>query len=299
MDRRRLECFIALAEELHFQRAAQRCHISQPGLSQQLYKLEKYLQVQLVYRTKRHVALTSAGDVFLTEARKIVRSMDDALELARHTESGRIGRLTIGATAPALFVLLPEVMQRFASVLPDVQVVVQEMTTAAQEEALRRGDIHAGLVHPPLDDESLSCVEVARIPFDVVLSERNPLSERETLKLADLARETFVLFPRRIGPKLYDRVFALCQEAGFSPATVVEASPAQSIIAMAACNIGVGFIASHLQHFERPLAVYRKLTGLAPDLPLAVAHTGNLESPALRHFMDMTVTVGREVSRPT
>jgi DNA-binding transcriptional LysR family regulator len=293
MDRRRLQCFIALAEELHFARAALRCHISQPGLSQQLQQLERQLQVQLVYRTKRQVALTRAGEVFLDEARKIVRTMDDALVLARRTESGKIGRLTIAATAPALFIVLPEILERFRLDHPGIEVVVREMTTDAQEEALRRGDIHAGLVHPPLDDVSLACTEIARIPFDIVLSEFNPLSRRETLTLRDLAGETFVLFPRRIGPRLYDRIIALCLEAGFSPEAIVEASPAQSIIAMAASNIGVGFIASRLQHYDRPLAVYRRLAGPAPDLALGVAHAGDLGAPALRKFIEAAIDVGR------
>jgi DNA-binding transcriptional LysR family regulator len=293
MDRRRLQCFIALAEELHFARAALRCHISQPGLSQQLQQLERQLQVQLVYRTKRQVALTRAGEVFLDEARKIVRAMDDALVLARRTESGKIGRLTIAATAPALFIVLPEILERFRVDHPGIEVVVREMTTDAQEEALRRGDIHAGLVHPPLDDVSLACTEIARIPFDIVLSEFNPLSRRETLTLRDLAGETFVLFPRRIGPRLYDRIIALCLEAGFSPEAIVEASPAQSIIAMAASNIGVGFIASRLQHYDRPLAVYRRLAGPAPDLALGVAHAGDLGAPALRKFIEAAIDVGR------
>lgn len=295
MDRRLLQCFVALAEELHFQRAAQRCHISQPGLSQQLRRLEKQLQAQLVHRTKRHVALTRTGEVFVEEARKILRSMDDAALLARRTESGMIGRLTIGTTAPALFIILPEILRRFAEAFPGVEPVVREMTTDVQEEALRRGDIQVGLVHPPLDDASLACIGVARMPFDIVLSERNPLSRKDPLTLADLAKETFIIFPRRIGPRLHDQIIAMCQEAGFSPETIVEAAPAQSIIAMAACNIGVGFIASRVQHYNRPLAVYRPLSGPAPQLTLGVAHAAEIPSPALQAFIEIALDVGRTV----
>ena len=218
MDRRRLASFLTLAEELHFNRAAARCHISQSALSQQLVKLETDLQVRLVNRTKRHVSLTRAGAIYALEARKILRSMDEAALLARRADAGSIGRLLVGATPPALFMVLPEIVTAFAGIAPNVELVVRSLTTAEQEEALRRGDIDVGIVHPPLDDHALVCRTIASLPFDVVLSQRNPLSRQPTLRLRDLARERFILFPRQIGPQLYDQVIRLCLEEGFSPA---------------------------------------------------------------------------------
>ncbi|MFC7400456.1 LysR family transcriptional regulator [Chelatococcus sp. GCM10030263] len=292
MDRRRLTCFVALAEELHFHRAAARSHISQPGLSQQLRELEDQLQVQLVYRTKRRVSLTRAGEVFLAEARKILRTMDEAVHLARQMDSGAIGQLVVGATAPALFIVLPEIVKRFSEILPRVEIVAHDMTTAEQEAALRRGDIHVGILHPPLDDPSLACREIANTPFDIVLSERNPLARLPHLTMGDLKDERFVIFPRQIGPRLYDHIIALCHDAGFSPKEIVEASPAQSIVAMAACNIGIGFVASRLQHYARPLATYRRLEGPAPQLTLGAAYVRDNPSPALQKFLDVATEVG-------
>src|SRR5690349_14152329 len=133
MNRRRLVSFIALAEDLHFGRAAARCNLTQSALSQQLRQLELELQVQLVHRTKRMVALTPAGEAFLAQARKIVASMDHATHLTREIGSGLSGRLVVGATAPALFIVLPAIIRRYKQAMPGIQVLVREMTATEQE----------------------------------------------------------------------------------------------------------------------------------------------------------------------
>ncbi len=292
MDQRRLQCFIVLAEELNFRRAADRCHISQPGLSQLLRQLEDELQVQLFYRDRRNVSLTPAGELFRKEAYKLLLQMTDIVDRARQIERGAIGELTIGATATALFVILPEITRRFAKALPKVALTIRSMTTADQERALRRGDIQVGLVHPPLEDTALVCRVISAIPFDVVLSDENPLSKKAVLTLKDLAQETFILFPRAVGPRLYDEIIALCHQEGFSPRKIIEAAPAQSIVAMAACNMGIGFVASRLQHYARPLATYRRLRGPGPRLTLGVIRASERISPTVEKFVDIATMIG-------
>lgn len=295
MDRFRLECFVAVAEELHFRRAAERCHISQPAISQQIRTLERELDLQLAHRTKRTVTLTTAGEVFLQEARRTLRQMDHAVSLARRTERGEIGQITVAATAPALFILFPEVAARFREALPQVGMVVQELTTAEQEHALTCGDIDVGLVHPPLDDPGLAAEEVACPPFQLALPTGHHLAARETLGIEDLAGEPVVLFPRQIAPRLHDTILALCRDAGFSLRIAVEAHPAQSIIAMVAAGVGLGFIAGELQRLGRPGVVYRPLHGPAPKLALGVAHHPDELSPAVRAFLEAARAAGRGV----
>jgi DNA-binding transcriptional LysR family regulator len=295
MDRRRLTSFIALGEELHFDRAARRCGMTQPAMSQQLRQLEEQVGAKLVYRTKRSVSLTRAGEAFLDEARRIVAQMHRAAELARRIEHGEIGEIVVGVTAPALYIVFPEIVAQFAQAQPRVRLVPRELTTFEQEEALRDGEIQVGILHPPLVDETLLCREIARTPFDLVLSHRNPLAGRADLALADLARERLILFPRRIGPRLYDNILTLCGEAGFSPEAVIEAFPAQSIVALAACDFGVGFIASEVQHFRRPMAVYRRLAGPAPSLTLGVAFRADDSSPSTAALADAAERAGAGV----
>jgi DNA-binding transcriptional LysR family regulator len=169
------------------------------------------------------------------------------------------------------------------------------MTTSEQEAALRSGSIDVGIFHPPLDDRSLSSHLIARMRFDIVLSDRNPLAGKPVLRLEDLSRERFIIFPRVIGPSLYDEIITLCQQAGFSPEVILEASPAQSIIALAAANLGIGLIASRLQQFDRPGVVYRSLEGPAPHLTLGVAYQSDDTSPAIRTFLNVAAAVGENV----
>lgn len=293
MDRRRLECFVALSEELHFHRAAQRCHISQPGLSQQLRQLEKQLDVQLMYRSKRQVSLTHAGELFLHQARAILHMMGHAAEITRQADRGLIGNLQLGSTASGLFILLPEILARFRETLPDVHIEVTAMSTAKQEKAIRAGQIHVGLLHPPLDDRSLTTIPLAALPFDVALSTSNPLCAAPRLTMRTLAEENFIMFPREVGPQVYDQIIALCQHEGFSPRNIIEASPAQSIVAMAACNLGIGFIASRVQHYQRPLVTYRKLHGPAPRLTLGLAHSGGRVLPIVEQFIRTAQSVAK------
>jgi len=296
MDRRRLRGFIALAEELHFGRAAIRSNITQPALSQQLRQLEEELRVELVQRTKRRVALTRAGEAFLVECRKIVASMDHAVHLTREVERGLSGQVVVGATAPALYVGLPAMIKRYREVMPGIQVLVRESTTTVQESALRSGEIDVSICHPPLEDATLSCIEIARMPFDIVMSDTNPLATKDKLYLRDLAGESFIVFARAIAPNMYDIVIAMCREAGFSPRVILEAAPAQSIVGMAACGVGIGLIASQMQHFPHPMVVYRRLTGTAPTLTLGVAHRGGTAPIAVQRFLEVAVDVGRELS---
>lgn len=293
MDRSALECFVALAEELHFHRAAERCHISQPAMSQQIRKLERELGVRLAHRTKRTVALTRAGEVFAAEARKTLRQMDVASELARRTASGEIGQLTVGVTAPALFVVFPEVVARFRRRLPSVGLVVQALTTAEQEHALLHGDIDVGLVHPPLEESALATEPIGRAAFQLALPEGHALTDRDEVRLADLEGEPVVIFPRQIAPQVYDSVLRLCQEAGFSLKIAMEAHPAQSIIALVASGVGLGFIASRTQRLARAGVVYRPISGPRPQLSIGVAyHTGSI-TPAMQSFLDAAREAGR------
>jgi DNA-binding transcriptional LysR family regulator len=296
MDTFRLECFVALAEELHFHRAAERCHITQPAMSQQIRRLEDELGVQVATRTKRSVSLTRAGEVFLGEARKTLRQMEQSISLARRTDSGEIGQLRLGVTSPALYVVFPEIARLFAHRLPGMGLVVKEMTTAEQEGALRDGDIEVGVVHPPLDDPGLMCEVVAQPAYHLALPTGHRMAHRESIELAELASDEFVLFPRRIGPQLYDTIIGLCQSAGFSPRIAQEAHPAQSIIAFVSAGVGVGLIASRMQHLDRPGVVYVPIEGPRPYMSLGVAWHQETRSPAVRTFIRSARAVGAELA---
>jgi DNA-binding transcriptional LysR family regulator len=293
MDRTALECFVALAEELHFGRAAERCHISQPAMSQQILKLERQLDVRLAHRNKRLVSLTRAGDVFLAEARKLLRHMDDAAALTLRTDRGELGQLRVGVTAPALYVVYPEIAALLRGRSPNVGTVVRELTTSEQERALRRGDLDVGLVHPPLDDPGLAVELIGTAPFHIALPVGHPLTVHDTLQMSDVEGEATVIFPREIAPQLYDTVLLLCRDAGFTLKIAMEAHPAQSIIALVAAGVGIGFIASQTQRMERAGVTYRPIRGPRPQLGMGVAYHADDASPIVRTFLDVARQAGR------
>lgn len=292
MDRPGLECFVALAEELHFGRAAERCHISQPAMSQQIRRLEHTIGVRLAHRNKRIVSLTPAGVAFLAEARKMLQHMDIAADIALQVDRGQIGQLRLGVTAPALYVVYPEIAAHFRKAHPDIGIRVREMTTAEQERALRHGDLDVGLVHPPLDGTDLAVREIGSAPFHVALPTHHRLTERSSLWLSDLAGEPAVIFPRQIAPQLYDTVLSQCREAGFTLKIAMEAFPAQSIIALVAAGVGVGFIASQRQRLTRAGVTYRPIRGPRPHLTIGAAYQVDETAPAVRAFLTSAEIAG-------
>lgn len=286
MDRRNLECFVALADEAHFHRAAERCNISQPGISQQLRKLEEYLGVTLLNRSSRQVSLTPAGAVFLIEARRILHDIDNAAHIARRVGQGLQGTLVVGSTASGLFILLPEIIAHFTALHPAIQVDVRHMTTHDQEIALSRSEIQAGICHPPLSDRKLGEEMLVTLPFSVVMPAGHPLAAQDKVRLSDLQNETAILFPRQVGPLLWDSMIALFRQEGFLPDRIIEASPVQSIIAMAACGAGFGFVASRMQQIPRPGVVFRDIVGPKPHITIGIALPASGPSQLARAFAD-------------
>jgi DNA-binding transcriptional LysR family regulator len=183
--------------------------------------------------------------------------MELAAELAQRTDRGEIGPLTVGVTAPALFVVFPEIARRFRRLLPHVGLVVRELTTAEQERSLVRGDIDVGIIHPPLDEPVLRTEQIGRVACQLAQPEEHRLAQHGSVTLADLDGEPVVIFPRQIAPQIYDTVLALCQDAGFNLKIAMEAFPAQSVIALVASGVGLGFIASETQRLARAGVVYR------------------------------------------
>jgi DNA-binding transcriptional LysR family regulator len=296
MDSRNLQCFVAIAETGNFHRAAERCNISQPGISQQLLKLEQELKVDLVNRNSRQVSLTSAGAAFLPEAKRILENMELATNIARRVHQGLEGTLVIGSTASALFILLPEIIERFKARQPNIRVEVRHLTTAEQEVALERREIHGGICHPPVSNEKLQAEMLVTLPFSLVMPTDHKLAGRKTVHLRDLQNETAILFPRQVGPILYDSMIALFRQEGFLPERIVEASPVQSIIAMAACGTGVGFVASRVQRMQRRGAVFRDIAGPRPHITLGIAFPASGPGNLAAAFAECAKEVAEELA---
>jgi DNA-binding transcriptional LysR family regulator len=293
VELRHLEYFVAVAEELHFGRAAARLRIAQPPLSQQIRKLEEELEVQLFYRTKRHVQLTEVGEIFLEEARQTLAQAARAREMAQKASRGELGRLAIGFVGSAVSEALPLLLVRFRERFPDVELTLRELTTSQQIRALREGRIQIGLLRPPINDVTLSVETLLKEPLLVALPEQHLLAARRSLSVETLANERFIIFPRPQGPGLYDQIISLCQQAGFSPHIVQEAIQMQTILGLVAAGLGIALIPASARHLRSGEVVYCTLQPSVIHVEMALAWPKDAASPVLQAFLG----VAREVMK--
>ena len=270
MELRHLRYFIAVAEELHFGRAAKRLGISQQPLSQQIRNLEAELGTPLFYRTKRTVRLTEAGQVFYEGAVKTLQQAEQTVHFAHRTGRGEIGNLSVGLTGPALSSLLPQVMSRFRQEYPSVHLTLNEMRTNLQVEALLQRQLHVGLLHTPLYTDSLATEVVYRENLVLVLPTSHRLAHPVEIpvSLRDLAGEPFILFPRQIGPIFYDRIISMFQQVGYSPNIVQEVIPQRSILSLVSIGVGLTLMQKSLSTIGHSGVVFRELLEPTPELEL-------------------------------
>lgn len=293
MELRHLRYFVAVAEELHFGRAAQRLLIAQQPLSRQIRDLETEIGVELFHRTKRTIRLTEAGQVFLTEARKTLQQAEQAILLAQQTGRGEIGKFAIGFTGPALNTVLPKVVRQFKEKHPQIELTLERLQTNEQVEALRSQQIQVGLLHPPIDDDSLRLEVIHREGLVAVLPDSHCLVQSERISISELANEPFIFYPRHVGPVLYDRILSLCQQAGFSPRIVQEVVPQQTILGLVAAEIGVSLLHASAEAIAPTGVVLRPLIEPTPEMELAVAWNPEMTNPILPSFLSIVQAITR------
>jgi DNA-binding transcriptional LysR family regulator len=286
MELRHLRYFVALAENLHFRRAAERLSIAQPALSQQIQQLERELGVKLVERTQRRVSLTEAGTVFLERARLTLAEAAEAVRLARLAGRGEVGHLGVGAVTSALYGIFPDVVRVFRERHRDVHLTLHELAGNELTRALRAGRIQVSFLRPPVEETEIEVRIIASEPWVIAVPTAHPFARRQRVPLKALAGEPFVSFPRELAPALYDQLISMCQRAGFSPRIVQEAQM-QTIVSLVAAGIGVALVPATLQNLSRAGLVYKPLTGVASRLELAVAWRRDDRSPLLEAFLEV------------
>jgi DNA-binding transcriptional LysR family regulator len=261
MDLRQLRYFVAVAEELHFGRAAERVGIAQPPLTQQIQKLEKEMGYGLLVRGRRTV-LTEAGVVLLEEARRILGQAEHAVDATRRAGRGESGELRVGAPPSIMLSALPAVIRKYRRLYPGVEFSLREMSTSAIADALRAGEIDLGFLRETVPEAPL----VSEVAFDepvvAVLPVAHALARGKELKLESLRDEPFVFFPRRLGEAFYDRMMSFCSAAGFAPGVVQEATQWQSIVCLVEAGMGISMAPGCVRRFRWAGVVYRPLKGL-------------------------------------
>jgi DNA-binding transcriptional LysR family regulator len=263
MELRQLHYFIAVAEELHFGRAAERLGITQPPLSQQIRALEDAIGARLFNRTNRRVELTESGRLFLAESRAILARLDDAVEQAARAHRGEIGELRLGFTVSAPFTaVFSRSIYAFRQSHPDVRLALEELNTVDQIEALMERRLHVGLIRPTELPEALTALELMLEPMVIAMRSDHPLAQYapgEALPLAAFADDDFVMFPRTLGIPLYEQIIALFRHAGFTPRVAQEAREASTQIALVAAGFGVAILPALQQRIQLDNVTYRAI----------------------------------------
>ncbi len=287
MELRHLKYFVAVAEELHFGRAAKRLHIAQPPLSQQIMNLEEELELKLFDRTKRRIQLTEAGMYFLKEARQVLLHVEQAAEAARRIDRGHAGRLTIGFVGSVVHAWLPAALRSFRESFPDVELVLQELNTAEQIQLLHAGRIDVGFLYLAAKDPLLASHLLTQAPLLVALPEKHALAGRKTLSIRDLAREPFIANTRSSEPVVRDAFISLCHSAGFSPRIAQEAGNVHTVLGLVASGLGPCLLPDFIKNIKRPGVRYIPLSGSPPAVKLAVVWRSDTTSPLVKSFLSV------------
>lgn len=293
MDLRQIRHFIAVAEELHFGRAADRLNMTQPPLSMSIRGLEEALGVPLFRRTKRSVALTPAGAIWLDHARRVLADAEALPAIAQRAARGELGRLRLAFVSTASYSLLPDLIRRFRDAFPDIRVDLREATSDIQLDSLAKGEIDAGIVipsgegfgpaglsHRPLKREPLVAVVPADFTFPGAESGRPVPFDR-------IAAEPLILFPRHVAPAYYDIVADFYARNGEPLHIHQEAIQMQTIIGLVAAGLGVSLVPTSMTELSRTGARYLPLEGAPPQIETCMVWRRTEEQPALQSFLTL------------
>jgi DNA-binding transcriptional LysR family regulator len=292
MEIRQLRLFIAVAEELHFGRAADRLHMAQPPLSQQIRILEKELGVELFKRTTRSVEITSAGEALLVHARSVIEAVREAEYAAKASGAGMYGRVRIGFAGAATRHLLPQLAREVKSRHPNIELELKgNLYANAAQEALARGDIDLGFVRLPYSLPGLSYRAIEDETLVCVLPAEHELASRDFVEVAALADQPFVTFPRDSGSTLRSITNKVCWDHGFTPRVVQEAPDSYTIHAMVAAGQGVSLAFSSTTNISQPGVVYLPLKGDIPTLQSAIAWEASNTNQALAAVIEVANSI--------
>jgi DNA-binding transcriptional LysR family regulator len=291
LELRQLRYFITVAEELHFGKAAQRLHMTQPPLSQTIQALEELLGASLFERNRRGVTLTPAGLALLPEARRMLAQSQELPQLVQRAAAGEVGRLTLAFVSSADYSVLPPFLRAYRAAWPQVQITLQEATSDLQLDDLLHNRIDAGLLIPPLPERAkleLDYLPVLNEPLVLALPAGLPaLKKQGKLALAALPPLPLIVFPRAISPALYDAILSVFRDAGVTPEIGQQAIQMQTIVSLVSAGMGMALVPQSVSNLMRPGVEYRALSDVTPLVETGLAWRRDNTSPVLRGFLKL------------
>jgi DNA-binding transcriptional LysR family regulator len=292
MELRHIRYFLAVAEERHFTRAAAKIGIGQPPLSQQIKDLEAEIGVALFHRVAHGAELTEAGKAFLAGVREMPLLAERAAMAARRAARGETGLLRVGFTASAAFnAVVPSAIRAFRRAYAEVHLTLEEANTTRLVAGLQDGSLDAVFLRPGAPgSEGLQLRPLSEEPMVAALPESHPAAAHQEIDLALLKDDPFVLFPREIGPTLYDTVTGACRQAGFEPTIGQLAPQIASVVNLVAAELGVSVVPASMSQVRVNGVAYRQIAGQSPTARLALAHRRGETSPVVRNFTARAVS---------
>ncbi|WP_181772206.1 LysR family transcriptional regulator [Amycolatopsis pittospori] len=296
-----LVSFVAVAEELHYGRAAERLSMTQPPLSRRIQLLERELGVELFDRTHRTVRLTPAGRVFLAEARKILRSSQEATLYVRRAKQGEVGVVTLGFTATAAFSYLDRVLAAKNAELPGVDLVLREMATSAQVEEVLAGGIDVGMIRPPVTGGDIVTLPLWREPLLAALPSAHPLARRKkNPDVRDFDREPFIMYSPSEGRYFHDVVVAVFRTARVLPAYTQYLGQVHTVLALVKANFGVALVPAAAAALRLEGVVLRPVDGIeGHPVELELMWRRGNDNPALGALLTVVGNLVRRTRQST
>ncbi|WP_141430851.1 LysR family transcriptional regulator [Bacillus sp. 03113] len=291
MELRHLKYFITVAEQLHFGRAAEILKIAQPPLSRQIQQLEQELGILLFERSKRQVRLTDAGQVLLERAYQIFEVVDDSVRQVQRAGGGEKGKITIGFVTTASYDVLPKILREYQLRYPDVEMELRELTTTKQIEALKKGELDVSFSRLPSDEKLLNKKTVLHETLIVAFPESHPFADKRKIHLSDLKNESFIIFPRHMGPNYYDEIIKLCIDSGFSPRIVQEAKHMHTTINLISSGIGLSIVPSSVRRLKRQGVVYRDLVEVTNGFEIAAIWKKDNSRAVVQNFISLLESI--------